>query len=190
MALQAATRDRSGRSFRVHFLLPFVLLQYWFQPCLEDLFWCPSFHSTAWRGQSQLYSAGADRRFQIFPRRAVRRGAGLFSTAPGRYHRLPGGQRGMAEIARGADRARADAAWRGPKKGFSKASTHSHKATGFVVIASRRMVVRTFAWLGRRRRLAKDWERAMAFSETCLLIAAIRRALRFIARQEKPVAEF
>jgi transposase len=31
-------------------------------------------------------------------------------------------------------------------------------AKGFVVIARRWVVERTFAWLGRCRRLAKDWE--------------------------------
>jgi transposase len=65
-----------------------------------------------------------------------------------------------------------------------------NRATGFVVIARRWVVERTFAWLGRCRRLAKDWERTTASSETWLLIAAIRRAYRFIARQENVAAEF
>lgn len=65
-----------------------------------------------------------------------------------------------------------------------------NQATGFVVIARRWVVERTFAWLGRCRRLAKDWERTTASSETWLLIAAIRRASRFIARQENVAAEF
>ena len=65
-----------------------------------------------------------------------------------------------------------------------------NRATGFVVIARRWVVERTFAWLGRCRRLAKDWERTTASSETWLLIAAIRRASRFIARQENVAAEF
>jgi transposase len=67
---------------------------------------------------------------------------------------------------------------------------HPNKATGFVVIARRWVVERTFAWLGRCRRLAKDWERAKASSETWLLIAAIRRTSRFIARQRKVAEEF
>jgi transposase len=65
-----------------------------------------------------------------------------------------------------------------------------NRATGFVVIARRWVVERTFAWLGRCRRLAKDWERMTVSAETWLLIAAIRRASRFIARHGKTVAEF
>ena len=52
-----------------------------------------------------------------------------------------------------------------------------NRVNGFVVIARRWVVERTFAWLGRCRRLAKDLERATASSEVWLLIAAIRRAL-------------
>ncbi|WP_299870698.1 IS5 family transposase [uncultured Hoeflea sp.] len=64
------------------------------------------------------------------------------------------------------------------------------KATGFVIIARRWVVVRTFAWLGRCRRLAKDWEETIASSESWLLIASIRRASRLIAKHEKTVQEF
>jgi transposase len=55
-------------------------------------------------------------------------------------------------------------------------------AKGFVVIARRWVVERTFAWLGRCRRLAKDWETTIASSEAWLLIASIRRSARLIAR--------
>lgn len=58
-------------------------------------------------------------------------------------------------------------------------------ATGFVVIARRWVVERTFAWLGRCRRLAKDWERTLSSSNAWLTIAAIRRQARFIAKQIK-----
>ena len=57
-----------------------------------------------------------------------------------------------------------------------------NQATGFVVIARRWVVERTFAWLGRCRRLAKDWEKTIQSSESWLLIAAIRRTTRYIAR--------
>jgi transposase len=55
-------------------------------------------------------------------------------------------------------------------------------ATGFVVIARRWVVERTFAWLGRCRRLAKDWEATIASADAWLLIASIRRTARLIAR--------
>jgi transposase len=54
----------------------------------------------------------------------------------------------------------------------------SDQAKGFVVLPKRWVVERTFAWLGRCRRLAKDWEclnrKALAF----LRLASIRFMLR------------
>lgn len=55
--------------------------------------------------------------------------------------------------------------------------------TGFVVIARRWVVERTFAWLGRCRRLAKDWEASIASADAWVLVAAIRRSTRYIARK-------
>lgn len=52
---------------------------------------------------------------------------------------------------------------------------------GFVLVARRWVVERTFAWLNRCRRLAKDWEASIASSEAWLLIASIRRSARRIA---------
>jgi transposase len=60
-------------------------------------------------------------------------------------------------------------------------------ATGFVVITRRWVVERTFAWLGRCRRLAKDWEKSISSSNAWLTIAAIRRQSRFVAKQMKSV---
>ncbi len=54
---------------------------------------------------------------------------------------------------------------------------------GFVVITRRRVVERTFAWLGRCRRLAKDREASIASAEAWGLVAAIRRSTRYIARK-------
>ena len=54
----------------------------------------------------------------------------------------------------------------------------SDQAHGFVVLPKRWIVERTFAWLGRCRRLAKDWEclnrKALAF----LKLASIRLMTR------------
>lgn len=55
--------------------------------------------------------------------------------------------------------------------------------TGFVVIARRWVVERTFAWLGRCRRLAKDWEASIASADAWVLVAAIRRSTRYVARK-------
>jgi transposase len=55
-------------------------------------------------------------------------------------------------------------------------------AKGFVVIARRWVVERTFAWLGRCRRMANDWEATIASSDAWLLITSIRRTARLIAR--------
>jgi transposase len=49
---------------------------------------------------------------------------------------------------------------------------------GFTVLAKRWIVERTFAWLGRHRRLSKDYERSARVSETWLHIAMIRLMLR------------
>lgn len=56
------------------------------------------------------------------------------------------------------------------------------EAKGFIIIARRWVVERTFAWLGRCRCLAKDWEATIASAEAWLLIASIRRLARFVAR--------
>lgn len=60
--------------------------------------------------------------------------------------------------------------------------------TGFVVIARRWVVERTFAWLGRCRRLAKDWETSIASSDAWTLVASIRRSACYAARKVR--AEF
>jgi len=56
------------------------------------------------------------------------------------------------------------------------------KAKGFEVIPKRWVVERTFAWLGRCRRLAKDWEKSIQSAESWLLVAHIKRITRHIAR--------
>ena len=82
----------------------------------------------------------------------------------------------------------ADGGYQGPafQKGLNKAVRRviveivkrSDHAQGFVVLPKRWVVERPFAWLGRCRRLAKDWEclntKALAF----LKLASIRLMLR------------
>jgi putative transposase len=49
---------------------------------------------------------------------------------------------------------------------------------GFQVLPRRWVVERTFAWLGRYRRLSKDYERLCATTETLISIAMSRLMLR------------
>ena len=60
----------------------------------------------------------------------------------------------------------------------------SDKAKGFEVLPRRWVVERTFAWLGRCRRLAKDVERSIASSEAWIMIAHIRLITRRLARYQ------
>jgi transposase len=62
----------------------------------------------------------------------------------------------------------------------------SDKAHGFEVLPRRWVVERTFAWLGRCRRLAKDWEKSIASATAFLLVAHIRLLTRRIARHCYP----
>ena len=54
----------------------------------------------------------------------------------------------------------------------------SDTASGFEVLPRRWLVERTFAWLGRCRRLAKDWENLNRNALAFLRIASIRLMLR------------
>ena len=58
----------------------------------------------------------------------------------------------------------------------------SDTAKGFVLLPRRWVVEPTFAWLGRCRRLAKDWERSIASSTAWAHIASIRMLTRRTAR--------
>jgi len=54
----------------------------------------------------------------------------------------------------------------------------SDQAKGFVVLPKRWIVERTFAWLNRCRRLAKDWENFNYRARGFVLLASIRMMVR------------
>jgi transposase len=58
----------------------------------------------------------------------------------------------------------------------------SDTAQGFEILLRHWVVERTFAWLGRCRRLAKNVETTIESSKAWTLIAHVRRLTRFIAR--------
>ena len=58
----------------------------------------------------------------------------------------------------------------------------SDAAEGFEILPRRWVVERTLAWLGRCRRLSKDWEKSIASAEAWVTIAHIRRVTRHLAR--------
>ena len=53
---------------------------------------------------------------------------------------------------------------------------------GFVVLPRRWVVERTFAWFGRSRRLAKDFEATIESALAWLLVASIQLFIRRLAR--------
>jgi putative transposase len=54
----------------------------------------------------------------------------------------------------------------------------SDQAKGFEVLSHRWIVERTFGWLGRYRRLSRDFEHTVSSSESVVYIASIRRMLK------------
>ena len=58
----------------------------------------------------------------------------------------------------------------------------SDTAEGFEILPRRWVVERTLAWLGRCRRLSKDWEKSIASAEAWVTIAHIRRVTRYLVR--------
>jgi transposase len=61
----------------------------------------------------------------------------------------------------------------------------SDAATGFVVVPKRWIVERTFGWLNRCRRLAKDFENLTCTQLAFIQLAMIRLMARRIARSSK-----
>jgi len=60
--------------------------------------------------------------------------------------------------------------------------TRTERTGSFKPEPQRWVVERTFAWLGRNRRLAKDFERTIASAEAWFLIAAVNLLSRRLAR--------
>jgi putative transposase len=58
----------------------------------------------------------------------------------------------------------------------------SDRVKGFVVLPRRWVVERTFAWLNRNRRLAKDFERSIASATAWLFMASVQFLARRIAK--------
>jgi transposase len=85
----------------------------------------------------------------------------------------------------------ADAAYTGPKLRDAltklgcwtiKIVKRSDQAVGFQLLPRRWVVERTFAWLNRNRRLAKDFEASIASAKAWLLIASVQLLIRRVAR--------
>ena len=66
----------------------------------------------------------------------------------------------------------------GVSSGIGQAVASAFAAKGFEVLPRRWVVERTFSWLGRCRRLAKDWECVNRNALAFLRIASIRLMLR------------
>ena len=59
----------------------------------------------------------------------------------------------------------------------------SDTAQGFELLPRRWVVERTFAWLNRCRRLAKDWEKSIASAQAWILVAIRHKAARKVCYQ-------
>ena len=86
----------------------------------------------------------------------------------------------------------ADGGYAGPKleaaltkigKWTFKIVKRSDTAKGFEMVPRRWVVERTFAWLNRNRRLAKDFERTIASATAWLFMASVQQLARRIANQ-------
>ena len=95
-------------------------------------------------------------------------------------HRFPWLRHVFAEGGYAGDKLKA--ALRGRGDWTLEIIKRSDAAKGFEVLPRRWVVERTFAWLGRCRRLAKDWERSLESSTAWTLIASVRLMTRRLAR--------
>src|ERR1700726_4912551 len=73
----------------------------------------------------------------------------------------------------------ADGGYAGEK--LETAFKRSDRAKGFVVLPRRWVVERTFAWLNRNRRLAKDFEASIASAKAWVYITSVQLLIRRLA---------
>jgi transposase len=71
--------------------------------------------------------------------------------------------------------------WTGARVWVAAGQAPPERPAGFQVLPRRWVVERTFAWLGRNRRLSKDYERLCETTETWIYLAMTRLMLRRIA---------
>jgi putative transposase len=94
-------------------------------------------------------------------------------------HRFPWLRQIFADGGYGGDKLRA--AIEGHGDWTIEIIKRSDTAKGFEVLPRRWVVERTFAWLGRCRRLAKDWEKTIESSTAWATIASIKIMIRRLA---------
>ncbi len=89
----------------------------------------------------------------------------------------------------------ADGAYTGAKLGAAldkigqwtiEIGKRSDLAAGFVVLPRRWVVERTFAWLNRNRRLAKDFEATLESALSWLFLASVKLIMRRLGRTAQP----
>jgi len=95
-------------------------------------------------------------------------------------HRFPWLRHVFADGGYAGDKLRA--ALRGRGDWTLEIIKRSDAAKGFQLLPRRWVVERTFAWLGRCRRLAKDWESTVESAAAWTFVASIRLITRRIAR--------
>ena len=102
----------------------------------------------------------------------------------------------LLEVAASVKKLFADSGYAGPKlqealkdlgiSGLIEIVPKPKGAKGFTVLYRRWVVERTFAWMGRCRRLAKDVERTLASSLAWVKLAGCRFLMRRVARCQNP----
>jgi transposase len=81
-----------------------------------------------------------------------------------------------------------EVAERSPRRGFIVTSDHRFQQVAlparFEPLPRRWVVERSFAWIGRNRRLSKDYEFLPAMSEPWIYLSMVRVMLKRLAREQ------